>query len=249
MGYFDDVKSVFSKGLSITDRKSQELRLQSELNEIRENLVSAYAMLGEAVCSHPSLVAKIQQACPGEYEHITSLLRDEQDIQARIDELQRQAVAASTSIPGGQQKLSCPMCGMSVTLDISYCPNCGDNLAELKQGYRLCPGCGTYHTADSVFCMFCGSKTVEIPVAGAMNRRVRPMQQASAAVDDQGEEGFQTGEVAVNGVQPTDAHYLTGRASADEPMSEDAAIHCPRCGAVVDAEDIFCGECGMRVVG
>lgn len=257
MSYFDDMKVMLGRGMKAADRKTQELRLQAELSRVGSSLEAAYAALGKVVYSHPQLALQVQNECPGEYGGVTSLLKDEQSVMLRIQDLQRQAAASSiASAPRQPRQFSCPKCGMHVTLDLSYCPNCGDNLADLKQGYRMCPNCEAYYTADSMFCMECGSKTVEIPVATQVAMQVQASAAGSEPPFEESEPAIVPTEVhseMLGAIEDTDAQAVEEEVilpPEKEPVDAVATTpHCPNCGSVVAENDVFCGECGARLNG
>ncbi|MDO4539057.1 MAG: zinc-ribbon domain-containing protein [Coriobacteriales bacterium] len=244
MGYFDEMKAMLGKGMNAADRKTQELRLQTELSKIGSSLDSAYAALGKASYSHPALAAQIQRECPDEYRAVASLLQDEQSIRGRIDGLQHQ-IAASAPAPKPARQFFCAKCGTPVTLDIAYCPSCGDNLSELKARYRMCPNCNTYHTSDSMFCMQCGSKTVEVPVAQKIQNTAAeeitqgddaPMVDPSSLREPQSPAQFENDDITEVNV-----------AQIEEPSQAPSTTTCPNCGARVAKDDVFCDICGTRL--
>ena len=245
MGYFDDMKVMLGKGMNAADRKTQELRLQAELSRIGSSLESAYAALGKVVYSHPTLATQIQGECPGEFNAVTSLLKDDQNVRGRIEDLQRQAVAPAPA-PRPVRQFLCTKCGTPVTLDLAYCPSCGDNLSELKTQYRMCPNCKTYHTSDSMFCMQCGSQTVEIPIAQAI-------QNTSDGKPTQDDDSLVADSFAQSAPQPNESSASTDATEVSAPLAADAqqapsAPTCPNCGAPITSDDVFCGECGTRLV-
>ena len=245
MGYFDNMRVMLGKGMNAADRKTQELRLQAELGRIDLSLESAYAALGKVAYSHPSLATQIRQECPGEYNAVTSLLQDEQSLRGRIEDLQRQAMTA-VPVSGPMRQFLCMKCGTPVTLDIAYCPTCGDNLSELKAQYRLCPNCNTYHTSDSMFCIQCGSQTVEVPVAQAIKNNAT----ADSANSD---EVPAEGPIVQNEAQPfvsstSNSIAESNALTVEEAGQAPAMLTCPNCGTPVASDDVFCGECGKRLI-
>ena len=247
MGYFDEMKIMLGKGVNVADRKTQEIRLQAELSRIGSSLESAYSALGKVVYSHPTLAGQVQRECPGEYNGVSSLLKEAQSIREQIGELQRQAAVAAAPSFRQPARFFCANCGGSVSLDMAYCPFCGDNLSDLKSQYRKCPSCGTYYSTDVIFCVECGSKTVEVPVALAVRQNVEEEDPCDAT---------QEMELPI----PDESQAVTELSSEDEaqnaepqeqPEVEDeptvAQPTCPNCGAPVSTDDAFCVECGSRL--
>ena len=230
MSYFDDVKVFLGKGMDAADRKTQELRLQADLNRINANLESAYAALGKVVYSHPTLAAQVQEDCPGECNGISSLLKEEQDVRTEMDNLRRQATSTADST-SKQAQYPCPKCGSLVTLDLKYCQNCGDNLAELKAQYRMCPTCGTYYATDSSFCMQCGARTVELPVAPALQPSASNEEPEKSDSDESVAETLQE-----QNVQPSEVEVVASETSESEESSEEPTIDVESSTDVVETE-------------
>lgn len=256
MGYFDEVKGLVGRGMNVADRKSQELRLQGELNRIRSSLTAAYAALGKVVYAHPTLSSQVQDDCPGEYGGIASLLREEQEVRSRMEDLRRQAVsmAAPASTPRRAMQFPCPSCGMAVTLDQSFCPNCADNLATLKQQYRMCPNCHTYHSSDSMFCMECGSRTVEIPVAQSRQSFVAEQpplndQVSVPSLDVESDMGYEEPLPVIDAESTQDAGQGFAISDLEDSPVAPQVHACPNCGSEVEEDSVFCGECGYKLIG
>lgn len=247
MGYFDGMKVMLGRGMNAADRKSQELRLQAELSKIDASFESAYAALGKASYSHPNLSSLLQREYPDEYNAVSALLQQEQDLRGRIEELQRRAMVIAPSSLSQTQHFRCAKCGAHVTLDLAYCPSCGDNLSELKSQFRICPNCGTYHPADSVFCMHCGTKTIEIPVASVLQHSNAEGSSTDGGALDAGPYIRDVSQMTVAPAGNANAEVVVMPFQDVAPTSDNPT--CPNCGAVVGIDDMFCGECGTRLIG
>lgn len=247
MGYFDEMKNMLGRGMNVADRKTQELRLQADLSRISSSLESAYSTLGKALYTHPAFASQIQRECPGEYNVVASLLKEEQSVRRRIEEVQQQAAMTNLQAYRQAGKFSCPKCGTFVTLDMAFCPTCGDNLSELKSRYRVCPNCNTYYDSDSVFCVQCGSKTIEVPIAKAVQRYVEDKEIPSDTPQVTEPSTQDDSQASIDSspdheTQDVEAHIV------EDPLIPKP-LTCPRCGAVISADAAFCGECGARLNG
>lgn len=243
MGYFDDMTYLFGRGMNAMDKKTQEFRLQSDLGRVETDLESAYAALGKAVFDHPSLTAAVRHDCPRECDDVATLLQVRADICQRIDDLRRQAAAAYAPVPRQEGWLSCPRCNAPVTLDLSYCSNCGDNLANLKRHYRVCPACGRYYGEDSLFCIQDGGRTAELPVApplGPGSATVWSAQGAAAATMSPVKEGGGMSHVETTAPVPGSAEEKDVRgvvAPPPGPSGGDLGARCDDSGLPVSGLD------------
>ena len=221
--------ALLGKGMDAADKKTQELKLQSELNRLGTSKERALANLGRAVLmqegSNPTFVSTYAD----KVKVIGDLEAQEEDLRKRIESLQSSNTlvsgvamqAANATVQGH----ACPSCGTPVALESMYCPACGDNLATLKAQFKRCPNCGIYYSADSAFCEKCGSRTEELEIATA----------ASIPTSDGAEEGA---VLSFNGLDPN-------ASAATDDLDDSKA--CPNCGASLKPDAAFCSECGSRL--
>lgn len=169
MGIFDDMTALLGRGMDAADKKTQEVRIQSEINRIDASKEKALAELGRAVLTKEGG----QPAFASTYAEQVKVIGD-LEAQAEALRLQLEGLRSRDNLVGGVAMQaanaavsghSCPSCGTPVALESMYCPSCGDNLEVLKRQFRRCPNCNTYHTADASFCERCGTKTVELEIA------------------------------------------------------------------------------------
>ena len=228
VGIFDDMTVLLGRGMDAADKRSQLIKIQSELNQIAKSKELALAELGRAVLeqegSDKLFVSKFaaQVKAVGDLEEREDLLRK------RIEDLQTGKTLVSgfamQTANAAVEGCACPSCGAMVTLDAMYCPSCGDNLATLKENYRICPRCNVYYHSDYAFCETCGSKTEALPLPQS------PMSNL--------ESGHTSEWISGEGVEGVALGTSQGR---DE--GEDS---CPSCGALRKPGTAFCGACGNR---
>ena len=164
MSWMDSLAKGSGDIINGVNRKASELGLNSQLADLRKDRVEALAALGAAVLNSE-----------GEDEAFTSKyaanIRAVRDVDAQIASLQSQLGnlkkerTGITSAAEMEPQCTCPTCGNPVTLDMRFCQMCGDNLASLKERYKVCPSCGFYYPAGSNFCERCGHATVQLAVA------------------------------------------------------------------------------------
>ena len=228
MGLFDDMTAILGRGMDAADKKTQEIKLQSELNRMAASKEKALAELGRAVLTQEGADPSFVAAFADQVMAIGDLEAQEEGLKQQLEALRSSgtlvngaAMQTASAIVQGQ---ACPACGTPVTLEAMFCPGCGDNLAALKAQYRRCPSCNVYYTADSSFCERCGSRTVELEVA----RVAGPVSQPDYAAVDEAASELQMDEL------------LRG------PFEAGAAV-CPNCGEAIKPGNTFCGNCGERL--
>lgn len=169
MGLFDDMSVLLGRGMNAADRKTQSIKLQSELSRLEPMKESELAKLGRAVltgeATNSGFIAKYSAHINaiGDIEARQEAVR--QQIEALKDESNLVYGTAAQTVNAQPATYTCPACGASVTLDADYCSNCGDNLETLKAQHRQCPVCGTFYPADALFCENDGGRTEDLTVA------------------------------------------------------------------------------------
>ncbi len=167
-------------------------------------------------------------ACGAELNHVAqsvvglengqSLLNGETPLDNAND---IQSVSKSTIIPMAETA-SCPNCGAQVAITEIYCSHCGANVASLHQhrvvSRKICPVCGTPNDINSKYCSYC--------YAGLSEAKIEDFQvvRDSVAVDD-------------TSVELTRLEGLDGKKSV-----------CPNCGALNEVDELFCQNCGLKIV-
>ena len=173
LGLFDDMTVLLGKGMDAADKKSQALKLQSELDRIIASKESVLADLGREVLAREGANPSFVSTHADKIKAIGDFEAQERELRSRIEALQGggalvsdAAMHAASAVVQGN---ACPACGNPVALESMYCSRCGDNLAALKARFRMCPRCAVYYPASATFCEGCGGKTVRLQVAAAVN--------------------------------------------------------------------------------
>ncbi len=115
----------------------------------------------------------------------------------------------------------CPTCGAPIAEGNVFCNSCGtkipENAAAQVVRSKTCPTCGTVLDADAAFCFACGAKLGFEPAP-----EVKP------------EAPVFTEPVYEEPVEP------------EVPAAPEGKV-CPKCGAMLDADAMFCFNCGAKL--
>lgn len=107
-----------------------------------------------------------------------------------------------------------------------------------------CPKCGTVNSTGFAFCVGCGAKMPTESVTegdwactacgATYSREMQFCMRCGSPVKYRNEQASGQGSIKPKPVDPEDAVVKTVK---------DPAV-CPACGLPVEADDVFCGECG-----
>lgn len=272
MAFFDDVSVLVGKGMNSVDKKAQTIKLQANLSTVNDSLKKAYIEFGQAVYANERSNSYFASSYSAQIDRISDLEGKAAEIHRQIDEINRaQSVPPSPAPVGsGQSGVPtghCANCGCQVSISYQRCPQCGNNLADLKSRYVWCPSCGAYYPVEDEirFCMNCGHPTEPVPVAEPLTApgqtAVPAAEPESAPVPTPTPEPVSapTFEPA-NAPEPStapgaasnasDSAGSTGLSNAVAPVPDQPQpqpLVCPGCGQPIDAEDVFCGTCGTKL--
>lgn len=175
MAFSDEVGKLFGKGMHTVDKKTQTIKARVNLSTVNDSLEHAYLEFGKLVYASERGNQHFLDTYSGQMNKISALENQAADIRAHIDELnsvdrlvigRNDADAVQSPVP----QECCPRCGCQVSVDYQYCPQCGDNLQDIKAKYVYCPSCGTYYPIEDEvhFCIDCGSPTESVPVSPSL---------------------------------------------------------------------------------
>lgn len=166
MGFFDEVSSTFSRGMSAAGRSATVAKLNAQLNSLLKQRQGLAAQLGaslyEVTKSDPHLVAGRESL----YEGIAQIDAQRAQIQQQLDQIKAEQEAAAAAA----HTLRCPSCGAYVSATDRFCSGCGmpvEQIVTMQQrvpeppvyaSSTPCPVCGAPVQEGDSFCMNCGSR-------------------------------------------------------------------------------------------
>ncbi|NLG86651.1 MAG: zinc-ribbon domain-containing protein [Firmicutes bacterium] len=155
MGLWDQVKQQASSLGTKAAEKTQELRLQSEINDLKSQISAKQTNLGV-------LIYQMYKEDRGNYDALLPICHEIDELEKEIAEIE-QKIAELRAKPG-----RCPKCGHNNVSNARFCANCGTSLQEAQEApvieataetkVNVCPQCNTEQPEDAKFCTQCGYK-------------------------------------------------------------------------------------------
>ena len=162
MGFLDEMQASLDRTASDANRALQVNRIKSQMNDALKRRQQLAGQLG----------ASLYEATK---DGIAAIDNERAQLQAQIDELERQAQAAAYA----SAFIDCPFCHNRLQQSVMFCSGCGKSMAEIQaelarqaqaapvpveaqvapaDGAATCPSCGAPIQAGHAFCMNCGHK-------------------------------------------------------------------------------------------
>lgn len=181
MGFLDDMQASLDRTTAGANRSIQAAKLKSQMDDALKRRQQLAAQLGASLYEATKDDPVLREGREGIYDRMASIDAERDQIQAQLDELDRQAQQAAYAAV----TLTCPFCGARVSQADSFCMGCGKPMAEIKaeiarreqaaqaaaQAQQVaaqqataqpagptCPACGAPVAPDDAFCMSCGQK-------------------------------------------------------------------------------------------
>lgn len=155
MSFWDQIKQQADTLKTKTAEKTQELRLQAEINDLKSQISTKQTDLGV-------LIYQIYKEDRGNYDALLPICHEIDELEKEIAKIE-QKIAELRAKPG-----RCPKCGYNNIPDARFCANCGEPLQqdtetdepeELEVSQVLvCPECETEQPEGAAFCTQCGCK-------------------------------------------------------------------------------------------
>lgn len=145
------------------------------------------------------------------------------EVEERMAAFRRQLAelqGGSRGSNGGEHGVACPKCGTVNSTDFAFCVGCGAKMPTESV------------TEGDWICTACGSRTYAI-----YGRDTQFCMQCGSLAKCRDEQVSDQGSIKPKPVDPEDAVVKT--------VKEPAV--CPACGVPVEADDVFCGECGRAI--
>lgn len=224
MGIFDNIGRTISDAGQSTIKKTKEFadvtKLNSDIAGLERDENTAFYQMGKLYFS------KHQTDPEDEFvPHINSII----DIEARIKDMRHQISVIKGIV-------ICPKCGAENPVGSSFCVGCGSEIpreaSPVGDNMTVCPSCHSVIQKGLRFCTSCG-KPLDIPAAPA------PVQQeaASAPVHQPAEQVS---------VQQPEVQAAEGQ-DVNQAEAGDVKKVCPKCGAQLDPDSLFCAVCGEKI--
>lgn len=134
--------------------------------------------------------------------------------------------------------MRCGNCGAEVAKGVAFCSACGAAMPRVEpvetDGGEKCTYCGAQLQKGAKFCTSCGT-----PVAAAPE-----LPKTETAPSEQPEQEPVSAEV-VEQPQQEEAPESACEPVAEQPQAVEERI-CASCGAKLEADDVFCTQCGAK---
>lgn len=270
MGFIDNVSSAIDRGTNAAGRKTREIKLNSQMNDVNKRRQGFAAQLGASLYEVTKDNPALREGREELYDSIAACDEERARIQKELADIKAEAEADSAAA----HSFSCAVCGARMTEADLFCSGCGTPAAQARPAQpagaptpagAVCPSCGAAVGENDLFCMSCGAKIEAVesqaPAADAVVAGIPEPVGAPVAVE------VPVPEPAVEPVpepaakqepEPEPApdpepepELVVEPVPVPEPEPEPAAPAaqpvCVSCGTPLKPGDKFCKNCGTRV--
>ena len=176
MGFIDNVSSAIDRGTNAAGRKTREIKLNSQMNDVNKRRQGFAAQLGASLYEATKDDPTFREGRETLYDSIAACDEERARIQKELADIKAEAEADSAAA----HSFSCAVCGARMTEADLFCSGCGTPAAQahpvqpsatpVAPAGPVCPSCGATIAQGDLFCMSCGSKVeqpqpVETPAA------------------------------------------------------------------------------------
>lgn len=175
MGFLDEMQASLDRTASDANRALQVNRIKSQMNDALKRRQQLAGQLGASLYEATKDNTELRQGREELFDGIAAIDNERAQLQAQIDELERQAQAAAYA----SAFIDCPFCHNRLQQSVMFCSGCGKSMAEIQaelarqaqaaptpveaqvapaDGAAVCPACGAPIQAGHAFCMNCGHK-------------------------------------------------------------------------------------------
>lgn len=128
MGFLDDMQASFDRTAAGANRSIQTSRLNGQMTDALKRRQQLAAQLGASLYEVTKDDPKMREGREGLYDRIAAVDAERAQIQAQLDEIERQAQQAAFAAV----TFTCPFCGTRVSQADAFCMGCGKPMAEIK---------------------------------------------------------------------------------------------------------------------
>ena len=175
MGFLDEMQASLDRTAADAGRALQVNKLKGQMNDALKRRQQLAGQLGASLYEVTKDNAELRQGREELYDDIAAIDMERAQLQAQVDELERQAQAAAYAAA----YVDCPFCHNRLQQSSMFCSGCGKSMAEIQaelarqaqaapmpveaqvspaDGAAVCPACGAPIQTGHAFCMNCGHK-------------------------------------------------------------------------------------------
>ena len=175
MGFLDEMQASLDRTAADAGRALQVNKLKSQMSDALKRRQQLAGQLGASLYEATKGNTELRQGREELYDGIAAIDMERAQLQAQVDELERQAQAAAYAAA----YVDCPFCHNRLQQSVMFCSGCGKSMAEIQaelarqaqavpvpveaqvapaDGAATCPSCGAPIQAGHAFCMNCGHK-------------------------------------------------------------------------------------------
>lgn len=174
MGILDDMQATLNRSVAGANRTASSLKLKNQLNDAMHRRQQLAGQLGASLYEVTKDDPAFRAGHEALYDGIAQIDQERANIQYQLDEIERQATAATQAATF----IQCPFCHSRMAATDMFCSGCGKPMAEIQaamapvqpaapmppatpaEGPR-CPHCGAAVNEGDAFCMSCGQRINE----------------------------------------------------------------------------------------
>ena len=230
MAFLDNISKKINGATGVS-------KLNSSISEEEAKINSAYTQIGKLYCAnHEDDYEECYAVCIGIIKDAEKKIAE---LKASILEIKGMAV--------------CTKCGAYIPSGSAFCNSCGTPVpkAVVDNNTVICPSCGNSVAKGMRFCTSCGFRMPEAqqPAPVSEESGAQIITAAVQVPEDVSENVIDIDiEEAANFVmnQQNGVEYST-EAVIEEPVVPVTGKICPVCGKALEADMLFCTECGTRL--
>lgn len=223
MGLFDDLSRKVTDAGQKTVQKTKELseiaRINSLINQEENKINNTYFQIGKL---YVSIHGRDNE------EEFVGMVNNVLEMEQRVQNYRRE-------IQNLKGVTRCPQCGAEVQNGVAFCSTCGFQMPKMDASNDdtiKCIHCGGIIKKGMRFCTSCG----------------KPVNQELVQPEMLAAPRYNEGASVIN--QPiynTERFVTESNGYVDSVVEVTTERKCPKCGAALEEDALFCVECGNRL--